>query len=61
MTEIPPSVPDFDAVTEVMEISHEKLLAIPGKSTFMFHHNFYLEPKIDLKVAEISEGTRQKL
>ena len=43
------------------EISHEKLPPIPKTSAFMFHHNFYPKPKMDLKYADISEETRQKL
>ena len=43
------------------EITHEKLPPMPKKPAFMFHHNFYLKTKIDLKVTEISEETRQKL
>ena len=31
------------------------------RSAFMFHHNCYLKSKLDLKDAEISEETRQKL
>ena len=34
---------------------------MPKKSAFMFHDNFYPKRKIDLKDAEISEETRQKL
>ena len=48
-------------VGEVTEITLEKLLPVPEKSAFMLHHNFYPKPKIDLKDAEISQETRQKL
>ena len=34
---------------------------MPEKSAFMFPHNFYPKPKIDLRDAEISKETRQKL
>ena len=34
---------------------------MPEKSAFIFHHNFYPKPKIDLKDAEISKETRQHL
>ena len=34
---------------------------MPEKSASMFHHNFYPKPEIDLKDAEISGETRQKL
>ena len=49
MTEIPPSIQNFDAVKEVTDISHAKLPPMPKKSAFMFHHNFYPKPKVDLK------------
>ena len=61
MTEIQSLTPSFDTVMEVTEISHEKLPPMPEKSAFMFHHNFYPKPKVDLKDAEISKETRQKL
>ena len=44
-----------------MEISHDKLPPMPEKSAFMFQHSFYPKPKIDLRNAEISQETRQKL
>ena len=31
------------------------------KSAFMFHHTFYLKPKIDLEDAKISQEAQQKL
>ena len=44
-----------------MEISHDKLQQMPEKSAFMFHHNFYPKPKIDLEDTEVSQETRHKL
>ena len=46
---------------EVSKISQDKLPPIPEKSAFMFHHNFYPKPKIDLKDAKISDETQHKL
>ena len=46
---------------EVAEISHEKLLPMPEKYTFMFHNYFYLKPKIYLEDAKISQETQNKL
>ena len=50
-----------DHITEVTEISHEKLLTMPKKSAFMFHHSFYPKPKIDLEGATIPQETQKKL
>ena len=61
MTDIQSPTPSFNTVGEVTERSHEELLPMPEKSAFIFHHNFYPKPKIDLKDAEISAETRQKL
>ena len=44
-----------------MEIIHDKIPPMPEKSAFMFYQNFYPKPKIDLKDADISHETRQKL
>ena len=38
-----------DNIAEVDDISHEKLLSMPKKSTFMFHHTFYSDLMIDLE------------
>ena len=40
---------------------HEKLPPMPVKSAFMFHHTFYLKPKLDLEDSKISQETQQKL
>ena len=32
-----------------------------NKSAFMFYHNFYPKPKVDLEDADITQETRQKL
>ena len=55
--------PQTSTVTigEVIEISHEKLPLMPEKLAFVFHHNFYLRPKVDLDNAEITPEIRQKL
>ena len=53
--------PSFDTVREVTETSHEKLPPMPKVTAFMFHHNFYPKPKLDIKGTEISEETKQKL
>ena len=42
-------------------MSHDKLPPMPDKSAFMFHHNFYPKPKIDLEDTDITQETRQKL
>ena len=34
---------------------------MPETSAFVFHHNFYQKPKIDLKSTEMSKETRQKI
>ena len=49
MTKIQPSTVSLDTVEEVMEISHKNFPPMPGKSAFMFHHNFYSKPKLNLK------------
>ena len=61
MTEIPPSIQHIYAVNKVTKISHEKLPPVLEGSAFMFHHNFYPKPKIDLKATELAEDTWQKL
>ena len=37
-----------DTVGEVMEILHDKLHTMPEKLAFMFCHNLYPKPKLDL-------------
>ena len=32
-------------IGEISEVSQDKLPLMPDKSAFMFHHNFYPEPK----------------
>ena len=54
MTEIQLPRTTSDTEGEVIEIIHKK-------SAFMFHHNFYPKPKIDLKDIDISQETGQKL
>ena len=44
-----------------MEILHNILPPMPEKSAFMFHNNFYPQPKVDLEDADITQETRQKL
>ena len=61
MIEIPHPIQHSDVVTEVTEISYEKLPPMPEKSAFMFHNKLNPKPKTDLKDAEISEETRYKL
>ena len=61
MTETQPPTTPSNTVGEVMEISYKKLPPMPEKSAFMFLHNFYPKLKVDLKDAEISQETRQKL
>ena len=34
---------------------------MPEKSAFMFHHNFYLKPKVDLEDADITQEIRQNV
>ena len=34
---------------------------MPEKSVFVFHHNFYPKPKVDLEDAEITPEIKQKL
>ena len=46
-------IDQHETIGEVTEIFHEKLPAMPEKSTFTFHHNFHLKPKIDLEYAKI--------
>ena len=43
-------------VKEVTEKSFEKLQPMLEKLAFMFHHNFYPRPKIDLKDADILQN-----
>ena len=61
MTEIQHPRTSPDTVGEVMEMSCDKLPQMPKTSAFMFHHNFYPKPNIDLKDAEISQEIRQNL
>ena len=49
------------AIEDVIEISHDKLPSMPEKSAFMFHHNFYPKPKVDLEDTVITQEIRQKL
>ena len=51
----------FGTVGEVTEISYEKIPQMPEELAFMFCHNFYPKPKIDLKDAKICKETRQTL
>ena len=44
-----------DNVGEVTKFSHERLLPMPEKSAFMFHHTFYPKPRLDLEASKISE------
>ena len=34
---------------------------MPEKSAFMFHHNFYPKPKVDLEETDITQEIRQKI
>ena len=34
---------------------------MPEESAFIFHHNFYCKPKVDLEDAEIRPEIKQKL
>ena len=52
-----PQTDQQENIREVSEISQDKLPPIPEKSVFKFHHNFYPEPKIDLKYTKILEET----
>ena len=61
MSEIQPHRTPSDRVGEVIEMSHHKLPPVPEKSNFIFHTNFNPKPKIDLRDAEISQETWQKL
>ena len=47
-------------VREVIEISHEKFLSMPEQLAFIFHHNFYPKPKVNLEDAEITLKIKQK-
>ena len=44
-----------------MEILHGKLPPMSENSAFMFHHNFYPKPKVDLEYTDLTQETRQKL
>ena len=48
----------INTVEEFMEISHDKLPQMPEKSIFMFHHNFYPRPKVDLEDGDIIQETK---
>ena len=61
VTKTQPPVTSTNTVEEVMEISHDKSSPMPDKSAFIFHHNFYPKPEVDLKDVDITQGTRQKL
>ena len=52
-----PQIDQHDIIMEVSEISQDKLPPKPEESIFLFHHNFYPKPKIDLIGAKISEET----
>ena len=51
----------IDPIGEVMQISHDKLPLMPKNSAFMFNHNFYPKPKVDLGDSNITQETRQKI
>ena len=55
MTEKQSPTTSLDTVREVTKLSYEKLPPMPEKSAFMFYHNVYPKPKIDLKDTEISK------